>query len=153
MLNEKTLCVFDAVMKYLEGGGYVVIAKNDILSQLAQPITKREADECINALQLDELIKIRYADNEVYCLTVLPKGVIEYDRRKEITKEREEREKQRETEKKEIASEKEIKAVPDPIVVPKFDLKKTLLLCFFSAFFGAFVAGMITLAVIISKLK
>ena len=80
MLNEKTLCVFDAVMKYLEGGGYVVIAKNDILSQLAQPITKREADECINALQMDELIKIRYADNEVYCLTVLPKGVIEYDR-------------------------------------------------------------------------
>ena len=70
MLNEKTLCVFDAVMKYLEGGGYVVIAKNDILSQLAQPITKREADECINALQMDELIKIRYADNEVYCLTV-----------------------------------------------------------------------------------
>lgn len=152
MLNEKTLCVFDAVMKYLEGGGYVVIAKNDILSQLAQPITKREADECINALQMDELIKIRYADNEVYCLTVLPKGVIEYDRRKEITKEREQREEQREKEKTETSSEKVIKDV-HPIVVPKFDLKKTLLLCFFSAFFGAFAAGMITLAVIISKLK
>lgn len=152
MLNEKTLCVFDAVMKYLEGGGYVVIAKNDILSQLAQPITKREADECINALQMDELIKIRYADNEVYCLTVLPKGVIEYDRRKEITKEREQREEQREKEKTETSSEKVIKDV-HPIVVPKIDLKKTLLLCFFSAFFGAFAAGMITLAVIISKLK
>ena len=152
MLNEKTLCVFDAVMKYLEGGGYVVIAKNDILSQLAQPITKREADECINALQMDELIKIRYADNEVYCLTVLPKGVIEYDRRKEITKEREQREEQREKEKTETSSEKAIKDV-HPIVVPKIDLKKTLLLCFFSAFFGAFAAGMITLAVIGSRLK
>lgn len=152
MLNEKTLRVFDAVMKYLEGGGYVVIAKNDILSQLTQPMTKREADECINTLQMDELIKIRYADNEVYCLTVLPKGVIEYDRRKEILKEIEQRNVKEEEEKTE-KSKKEIKSVTNSIVVPRIDLKKTILLCFAGSFLGAFVAGMITLAVIISKLK
>ena len=103
MLNEKIMSVFDAVMKYLSAGEYVVVPKSDVREALDGALTQSEIDASMNALQMNELVQIRYADSEVYCLTVLPKGIREDERREE------QREEQRRKEAL-IAAENERKA-------------------------------------------
>lgn len=168
MLNDKIMSVFDAAMKYLSAGEFVVVPKSDIRDALGDALTQNEIDAAFNALQMNELLQIRYADSDVYCLTVLPKGIREDERREEI----------REAERKEAALEAEEEAkraaaaadgsdesvsdadgknadvesvdVPKTVVKP-FSYVKAAIVCGLSAFLGAFIAGMIALAAIISK--
>ena len=84
MLNDKIMSVFDAAMKYLSAGEFVVVPKSDIRDALGDALTQNEIDAAFNALQMNELLQIRYADSDVYCLTVLPKGIREDERREEI---------------------------------------------------------------------
>ena len=168
MLNDKIMSVFDAAMKYLSAGEFVVVPKSDIRDALGDALTQNEIDAAFNALQMNELLQIRYADSDVYCLTVLPKGILEDERREEI----------REAERKKAALEAEEEAkraaaaadgsdesvsdadgknadvesvdVPKTVVKP-FSYVKAAIVCGLSAFLGAFIAGMIALAAIISK--
>lgn len=150
-INEQAMCIFDVVIEYLGGGGYVVIAKSDIHKQLAQAISQREMDECLNELQRSELIKIRYADKEVYCMTVLSEGIKEYERRKEekIRRETEVIVK----EEKPVQPKVQISTIRnEERVLSVFNIKKLALVCGLSGFLGALLAGIITIAVILSQL-
>ena len=86
MFNERIMNVFDAVMKYLTAGEYVVVPKTNVRDAL-EGFSQAEIDTALNTLQMNELIQIRYADSEVYCLTVLPKGIREDERREEAREE------------------------------------------------------------------
>lgn len=179
------MTVFDAVMKYITAGEYVVVPKTNVRDAL-DGYSQAEIDTALNTLQMNELIQIRYADSEVYCLTVLPKGIREDERREEAREA--ERRKQamlaaerakREEEAKAAAAAKENANAYDPkpdeqseqpteqtdatetgkeqiinkvvSAVKPFSYVKAAIICGLSAFFGAFIAGMIALGIIVSK--
>ena len=149
-INEQAMCIFDVVIKYLDGGGYVVIAKSDIHKQLAQSISQREMDECLNMLQMGELIKIRYTDKEVYCMTVLPEGIKEHEKRKEAKAKRE-----TEIEIKEeqpVKTQVQISTVRnEERVLSVFNIKKLALVCGLSGFLGALLAGIVTIVIVLCR--
>lgn len=171
MLNDRIMSVFDAAMKYLSAGEFVVVPKSDVRNALGEGFSQNEIDAAFNTLQMNELLQIRYADSDVYCLTVLPKGIREDERREEIREEERKKAALAAAEEERRAAlaaaeetaaetadgvseekaEKHEERKPE-IAAKPFSLVKAAIICGLSAFFGAFIAGMITLAAVISKL-
>ena len=81
MLNEERMMkVFDAVTEYVAVGESTVVPKGKIREK-CEGFTQREIDSALNTLQVNGLMEIKYADGEVYCLGLLPRGVLERDKR------------------------------------------------------------------------
>ena len=159
MLTETNLSVFDAVMTFLEGGDYVVIARGELKALLPEKMTQAEINTSLTSLQTNELVKIRYSDAEVYCLALLPKGVLMSEKRKEEQRKAraiaeqiaEERNAQKELLASKAVQEKEQVEEEKP-VLNIVSTKRVALVAGLCSFFGSLVAGLVILAVLLAKL-
>lgn len=76
MLDLKSKLVLKILQKECKSGGYKIVEKADIISSL--PTKYRMEDEAldhiITFLERSECIHIKYDDEKVYCLCILPIG-------------------------------------------------------------------------------
>ena len=85
MLDKTTLTVLNTLNEQNSENKYVVLPKETIISGFKK---KKQPDEdtlkgIINYLDEREYIKLKYADDGKYCLTVLPKGRLINENKKE----------------------------------------------------------------------
>ena len=79
MAENKNRVIFEAVMKYLKNGEYVVVSRKELETSLPEEITKEDYESAINSFQVNGLITVRYSDEEVYCLIAKEKAIIGYE--------------------------------------------------------------------------
>ena len=76
MLDTKTNLILKILQKECKNGGYKVVDKADIISALPSKyrIDEEELDHIITFLERSECIHVKYDDDNVYCLCILPLG-------------------------------------------------------------------------------
>jgi hypothetical protein len=75
MLDKRTAQLLLKLVKLCQDGSYKIVDKSELSAdKTAKSIT--EADRIVSYLRDNELIDVKYTDENVYCLTVLPKGRI-----------------------------------------------------------------------------
>jgi hypothetical protein len=85
MLDKKTANVLGAVNEQCKDNNYVIIKNEDITPHLSKK-NKLDHDaikETISYLAEREYIKLKYAEEGTYCLTMLPKGRLFDEEQKE----------------------------------------------------------------------
>ena len=73
MLDNKTTKLLAQLVKICEGGGYKIIEKAELSKDNA------ELGNIIQYLQDTNNIDVKYSDDKVFCLTVLPNGRAEIE--------------------------------------------------------------------------
>ncbi|MCL2228242.1 MAG: hypothetical protein FWC00_00255 [Firmicutes bacterium] len=68
MLDKQTSKFLKVIAKICEDGSYKIIEKSFLSAYTAS------VDQMIRFLQDNEMIDVKYSDEGVYCLSVLPKG-------------------------------------------------------------------------------
>lgn len=76
MQESKYLLVLEVLIKECQDGSYRILEKSDLLSLLSNKckMSENELDKIVSSLEKDELISLKYEDEKVYCVCVLPKG-------------------------------------------------------------------------------
>ena len=80
MLDKRTARFLSILAKICDDGSYKIIEK----TELAKQMFSRNADynvleQLIRYLSDNEMIDVKYTDETVYCLSVLPKGRVAYE--------------------------------------------------------------------------
>lgn len=75
--NERILT---ALASMTEENENLVVAKKEILDVLDNDIGVEELDKRLEALEVNDMIVVRYSDAENYCLALRPKGRINAER-------------------------------------------------------------------------
>lgn len=74
MLDTKSTLVLKVLQKECKNGSYRVVDKNDIISAL--PTRYRcdtdELDHIISYLERQDYVSVKYDDDNIYCLCILP---------------------------------------------------------------------------------
>jgi len=72
------LAALSIVIHYSPDGEMVVIDKAEFLAAMPEKlgVTAAELAEIVKVMSLNELVSVKYIDDEVYCLASLPKGKI-----------------------------------------------------------------------------
>ena len=87
MLDTKSRLVLKFINSECEGGAYKIIDAADIISALPQrfKIDSDGLEQILNHLEENDLVTIKYGDETVYCLSMLPKGrqILEENEREE----------------------------------------------------------------------
>lgn len=117
MTSEKIMHVFDVLSGYLTEEESVVIPKAKLQEDVSD-LTIAEIDAVVNTLQINEFIRLKYVDQDVYCIGILPVGIREKERREEERKEQErlralEEERKRQEEEKKRLEEERAKAAAE----------------------------------------
>ncbi|MDR0751654.1 MAG: hypothetical protein LBF12_03575 [Christensenellaceae bacterium] len=126
-MNKRTLDVLAVVSKISKDGESAVIESSDFFNAVPN-LNAEELDDIIKELALTECVKLRYHKDNDYCLTTLPKGkiIVESD----------------------VRTKKGVKSsINDSSLSINIDYKKIAKTSFTSGFLGAFIAGVIMLAV------
>ena len=75
MLDKRTLKFLRVIAKICEDGSYKIIEKSFLTTEMNPKKTDAAAlDQMVRFLQDNEMIDVKYSDEGVYCLSVLPKG-------------------------------------------------------------------------------
>ncbi len=76
MLDLKSTIILKILQKECHGSGYKVIDKSDIISAMPAKyrVDEENLDHIITYLERSECIHVKYDDENVYCLCVLPMG-------------------------------------------------------------------------------
>ncbi len=76
MLDIKSNLVLKILQKECKGGGYKVVDKSDIISSLPNKyrVDDEGLDQIITFLERCECVHVKYDDDNVYCLCILPQG-------------------------------------------------------------------------------
>lgn len=74
MLDTKTNLVLKIIQRECKNGGYKIVDKNDIISALPNKFRCDidELDHITSYLERQDYISIKYDDDIVYCLCILP---------------------------------------------------------------------------------
>lgn len=85
MLDKVTSNVLNAINENCKDNSYVIIKSSDINMYLSQKkqLDNESIKETVDYLAEREYIKLKYSDEETYCLTMLPKGRLFSEDRKE----------------------------------------------------------------------
>ncbi len=117
MNDEKTNRLLLTISSFGSSEEYLILSRQELLSQAAG-ITEKEMDAAFLELQALECVEIRYSDNDLYCVKLLPKGVLRCDKIKEDQERQREKEARRQEEKAKREQEKrERQYHPEDIVV------------------------------------
>jgi len=73
MLDKRTLRYLGVFAKICDDGSYKIIEKAELLKE-CKGIDTNVLNQMVRFLQDNEMIDVKYSDETVYCLTVLPKG-------------------------------------------------------------------------------
>lgn len=81
MLDIKSKLVLKILQKECHGSGYKVVDKSDVISALPVKLRVDEdgLDHIITFLERNECIHVKYDDENVYCLCILPTGARELE--------------------------------------------------------------------------
>ena len=87
MLDLKSNLVLKILQKECRNGGYKIIDKSDIISAMPakQRVDEDGLENIITILENNECVHVKYDDEQVYCLCVLPaseKINAEYEKQK-----------------------------------------------------------------------
>ncbi len=76
MLDKLTSATLDFLSKECEDGSYKILKTDYIISSLPSSIKASEEGvaDCINHLEDREYLKLKYSEDNTFCLSVLPKG-------------------------------------------------------------------------------
>lgn len=76
MLDKKTTATLKILNAICEEGTYKVIDYNNLISKFPNryKVNKEALDQNLEYLKTGQYIDIKYAENDTYCLCVLPKG-------------------------------------------------------------------------------
>ena len=76
MLDKNTLTTLKTLCNICEDDGYKVIDYNNLIAKLPAKfkVEKDELDQNLEYLQGGKFIDIKYAENDTYCLCILPKA-------------------------------------------------------------------------------
>ena len=90
MLDKQTTDLLKSLNKFCADGSYKVLDKTDILSSLSKKFnTDLDAlKNMIEHLQERNYLSVKYSDENVYCLAVLPKGRLFEEKNEELINER-----------------------------------------------------------------
>ena len=72
-LNDKLLCILASMTVENE---YLVVSKKEIIDMTDGGLGVDELDKRVEALEVNDMIVVRYSDGDNYCLAVRPKGRI-----------------------------------------------------------------------------
>ena len=77
MQESKFSIVLEVLINECQDGGYRILEKTDLLSLAAKrcKITESDLEKIVSSLEKEELISLKYEDENVYCIAVLPKGI------------------------------------------------------------------------------
>ena len=78
MLDKKTAVVLRTLDKLTEGNAYKVVTATDILSSVGQrsQFDLEEIKQCVEFLEKQEYINIKFKEENTYCYSLLPKARI-----------------------------------------------------------------------------
>ena len=90
MLDKQTSTLLANLNAICQDGSYKVIEKNELINAISK---KNKVDEdalkaMIEHLQERNYLSIKYSDDKVYCLSVLPKGRLFEEKSKELANEK-----------------------------------------------------------------
>ena len=90
MLDKQTSTLLANLNAICQDGSYKVIEKNELINSVSK---KNKIDEdalkaMIEHLQERNYLSIKYSDDKVYCLSVLPKGRLFEEKSKELANEK-----------------------------------------------------------------
>lgn len=76
MLDKRTEIVLMAINKQCASGSFQVIEVNDLICALPKKYLPDAnlVTQCVNALDREGFVEVKYHDSEVFCLCPLPKG-------------------------------------------------------------------------------
>lgn len=133
MLEKNAFKILGVIASMAVEGENLVVEKREIISQISVDMTIEELDNNIEALEVNDMIAIRYSDANLYCVALRPKGrlVSEKNRQSAVIAD---------------VAEEQFEQLPAP-VVNNFDYKKISLICAVSSFIGGFVAAIIAFLV------
>ncbi len=123
MLDRKSYLVLEAIVKASRDGESVVLEKEELLSAVDHIVNEEELGYCIEELTLNEMISLKYSDDNLYVVTPLSKG--------------------------RVAAEKQVRIsqlgelTRKPIVEDKFDYKRISIVAGVWAFLGGMFAAAI----------
>ncbi len=74
MLDTKSLLVLKILQNQIKGGNYKVVEKIDIISSLPKKYKceVEELEHIVSYLERQDCVSVKYDDDEVFCLCVLP---------------------------------------------------------------------------------
>lgn len=150
-LNDKILTILASMTV---GNENLVIAKKEIIDMTDGALGPDELDKRVEALEVSDMIVVRYSDADSYCLALKPKGRINAEKIKKAeiaaamaaaAEEEKAMEPDKETRAPVVAEPDE----PEHIAygLGKGTLTKLALICAGSSFLGGILAALVTLLV------
>ena len=80
MLDKRTSHFLKVVAKICDDGSYKIIEKTELLKEMNSKQQDFAAlNQMVRYLQDNEMIDVKYSDETVFCLTVLPKGRVMHE--------------------------------------------------------------------------
>lgn len=86
MLDKKAYAVLEFIVNSSADGESVVLEKQEILNALDNSLTEEDLDYCIDDLVLNDMIGIKYKDDNLYVLLPLPKGRVAAEKKVRVSK-------------------------------------------------------------------
>lgn len=86
MLDKKAYLVLEVIINSSADGDSVVLEKEEILSAIDHSIDEEELSYCIEDLALNEMISIKYSDDNLYVVTPLSKGRVAAEKKVRVAK-------------------------------------------------------------------
>jgi len=84
MLDKRTLRFLSIISRICDDGSYKIIEKAELAKEMVRGTEPAVLNQMVRFLSDNEMIDVKYTDETVFCLTVLPKGrvAVESTRRK-----------------------------------------------------------------------
>lgn len=123
MLDRKSYLILEAIVNASKDGESVVLEKEELLTAVDHIVDEEELGYCIEELTLNEMISLKYSDDNLYVVTPLSKG--------------------------RVAAEKQVRIAQlgeltrKPIAEDKFDYKRISIVAGVWAFLGGMFAAAI----------
>lgn len=140
MLEKSAFKILNVIASMAIEGENLVVEKREILSLIDDEISVDALDSNMEALEVNDMIAIRYSDSNLYCVALRPKGKLVA-------------EKNRKTEAVAASSDEngetiDINEFSAPAVQTEpFSFKKLMLICAGSSFVGGFIAAIIAFVI------
>ncbi|MDR0461995.1 MAG: hypothetical protein LBG88_01515 [Christensenellaceae bacterium] len=80
MLDKRTTRFLSAVAKICDDGSYKIIEKAELLKEMHfRGMDFVALEQMVRYLKDNEMVDLKYSDENVFCLTVLPKGRVAFE--------------------------------------------------------------------------
>lgn len=86
MLDKKAYLVLEVIVNSSLDGDSVILEKEELLNGVNNIIDEEELGYCIEDLELNELIAVKYKDDNLYVVTPLAKGRVAAEKKVRVSK-------------------------------------------------------------------